>query len=118
MTAWELGRNAEMAQSLEELSPLLMDAAVPGLTLFHRGKVRDTFDAGDHLLMIATDRMSAFDVILPNGIPGKGILLPQMSRYWFDQTADVVPNHIDARGHWPSGVADMKDEWEPRSMLV
>ena len=107
-----------MTQSLKELSPPLMDAAVPGLTLFNRGKVRDTFDAGDHLLMIATDRMSAFDVILPNGIPDKGKLLTQMSRFWFEKTADVCPNHLDPNGKWPAGLEDVKDDWEPRSMLV
>jgi phosphoribosylaminoimidazole-succinocarboxamide synthase len=95
-----------------------MDAAVPGLSLFNRGKVRDTFDVGDHLLMIATDRMSAFDVILPNGIPDKGTLLTQMSRFWFEQTKDVVPNHLDGSGKWPGDLAEKQAEWEPRSMLV
>jgi phosphoribosylaminoimidazole-succinocarboxamide synthase len=107
-----------MTQSLKELSPPLMDAAVPGLTLFNRGKVRDTFDVGDHLLMIATDRMSAFDVILPNGIPDKGALLTQMSRYWFDQTASVCPNHLDPAGRWPKDLDDRREAWEPRSMMV
>ncbi|MGI8610154.1 MAG: phosphoribosylaminoimidazolesuccinocarboxamide synthase [Candidatus Dormibacteria bacterium] len=107
-----------MTRSLSELSPPLMDAAVPGLTLFNRGKVRDTFDAGDHLLMIATDRMSAFDVILPNGIPDKGTLLTQMSRFWFEQTATICPNHLDPGGKWPKGLEDKREEWEPRSMLV
>jgi len=107
-----------MTTPLSELSTPLMDAAVPGLTLFHRGKVRDTFDAGDHLLMIATDRMSAFDVILPNGIPDKGTLLTQMSRFWFEKTAEVCPNHLDSRGNWPAGLEDKREAWEPRSMLV
>jgi len=107
-----------MADVLQDLSPPLMDAAVPGLTLFHRGKVRDTFDNGDHLLMIATDRMSAFDVALPNGIPDKGTLLTQMSRYWFEQTAEVCPNHLDPGGRWPKELDQKRDEWEPRSMLV
>jgi phosphoribosylaminoimidazole-succinocarboxamide synthase len=103
---------------LSELAPPLMDAAVPGLTLFNRGKVRDTFDTGDHLLMVATDRMSAFDVILPNGIPDKGILLTQMSRFWFEHTADVCPNHLDPAGKWPKDLADREEAWEPRTMLV
>ena len=107
-----------MTRSLSELSPPLMDAAVPGLTLYNRGKVRDTFDTGDHLLMIATDRMSAFDVILPNGIPDKGTLLTQMSRFWFEQTESVCPNHLDPSGKWPKNLEQKKDEWEPRSMLV
>ena len=107
-----------MTRTLSELPQPLMDAAVPGLKLFHRGKVRDTFDTGDHLLMIATDRMSAFDVILPNGIPDKGTLLTQMSRFWFEKTADVCPNHLDPRGKWPQDLAGKKDEWESRSMMV
>ena len=63
--------------------------------LLHRGKVRDTYDLGDgRLLMVATDRISAFDVILPNGIPDKGAVLTQMSAFWFEKTKDVVPNHF------------------------
>jgi len=76
---------------LAALNPPLMDAALPGLTLFSRGKVRDTFDLGDHLLMVATDRVSAFDVLLPNGIPDKGAILTQMSRWWFERTAPDLP---------------------------
>lgn len=64
------------------------------LPLFHRGKVRDTYDLGDRLLMVATDRISAFDVVLPNGIPDKGLVLSQLSAFWFQQTAEVVPNHF------------------------
>jgi phosphoribosylaminoimidazole-succinocarboxamide synthase len=63
-------------------------------TLFHRGKVRDTYDLGDRLLMVATDRISAFDVVLPNGIPDKGRVLTQLSAFWFQLTADVAPNHF------------------------
>jgi len=58
------------------------------------GKVRELFDAGDALLMVATDRLSAFDVILPDGIPGKGILLTQLSLWWFDRTTKLTPNHL------------------------
>jgi phosphoribosylaminoimidazole-succinocarboxamide synthase len=105
-------------RTLAELDPPLMDAAAPGLTLYSRGKVRDTFDLGDHLLMIATDRVSAFDVVLPNGIPDKGKILTQMSRWWFDQTRHICPNHIDDKVSWPSELSDVKAEWEPRSMMV
>jgi len=62
--------------------------------LFHRGKVRDTYDLGDRLLMVATDRISAFDVVLPNGIPDKGRVLTQLSDFWFERTGGVVPNHF------------------------
>jgi len=60
----------------------------------HRGKVRDIYDLGDRLLIVATDRISAFDVVLPNGIPGKGAVLTQLSAFWFERTAGVVPSHF------------------------
>jgi phosphoribosylaminoimidazole-succinocarboxamide synthase len=60
----------------------------------HRGKVRDLYDLGDRLLIVATDRISAFDVVLPTGIPGKGAVLTQLSAFWFARIADVVPNHF------------------------
>ncbi|HLF71857.1 MAG TPA: phosphoribosylaminoimidazolesuccinocarboxamide synthase [Dehalococcoidia bacterium] len=70
----------------------LIDSPLPNRT--HRGKVRDTYDLNDgRLLIVATDRISAFDVVLPNGIPDKGAVLTQMSAFWFDLTAGVVPNH-------------------------
>jgi phosphoribosylaminoimidazole-succinocarboxamide synthase len=65
--------------------------------LIHRGKVRDTYDLGDgKLLMVATDRISAFDVVLPTSIPEKGTVLTQMSAFWFDRTSHIVPNHVVA----------------------
>src|SRR4051812_32235292 len=73
--------------------PVLLDTNLPNRT--HRGKVRDTFDLGDgRLLIVASDRLSAFDVILPTGIPNKGAVLSQLSAFWFDLTAGVVPNHL------------------------
>jgi phosphoribosylaminoimidazole-succinocarboxamide synthase len=60
----------------------------------HRGKVRDLYDLGDRLLIVATDRISAFDVVLPDGIPGKGAVLTQLSAFWFERSAGVVPNHF------------------------
>jgi phosphoribosylaminoimidazole-succinocarboxamide synthase len=104
-------------KSLAELDPPLMDAAIPGLTLFSRGKVRDTFDFGNHLLMVATDRMSAFDVILPNGIPDKGVVLTEMSKWWFARTSHIAPNHLDPDG-WPSELSDQEIQWGRRSMYV
>jgi phosphoribosylaminoimidazole-succinocarboxamide synthase len=68
----------------------------PGVPLFRRGKVRDTFDLGDHLLMVSSDRVSAFDVIMPNGIPGKGSVLTQLSNFWFARVAGLVRNHLVA----------------------
>ena len=65
-----------------------------GLPLLARGKVRDVYDLGDRLLIVATDRISAFDVILPTGIPDKGRVLTQLSAFWFELTGDIVPNHF------------------------
>ncbi len=81
--------------------PPLLETPLPDI--LYRGKVRDTFDLGDGmLLMVATDRISAFDVVLPNGIPDKGHVLSRMSKFWFDQTGHIVPNHFIA-------LADDKD---------
>jgi len=66
----------------------------PLTNISHRGKVRDTYDLGDRLLIVATDRISAFDAVLPTGIPGKGAVLTQLSAFWFERTASVVPNHF------------------------
>ena len=74
-------------------SEVLLQADLP-LPLFIRGKVRDSYDLGDLLLIVATDRISAFDVVLPHGIPDKGLVLNQLSVFWFRQTADLVPNHL------------------------
>lgn len=74
-------------------TPVLMNTDLP-LPLFIRGKVRDTYDLGNQLLIVATDRISAFDVILPCGIPDKGRVLNQMSAFWFGVTATLVPNHL------------------------
>ncbi|MDO5505271.1 MAG: phosphoribosylaminoimidazolesuccinocarboxamide synthase [Pseudoxanthomonas suwonensis] len=73
----------------------LVESNLPGLVLLHRGKVRDVYDLGDgHLLMVASDRLSAFDVVLPDPIPGKGEMLTQISNFWFARTAHIVPNHL------------------------
>ncbi len=72
---------------------ILLNTNLPDL-LFHRGKVRDNYELGDKLLMVATDRISAFDVVLPCGIPDKGVVLNQLSAFWFEKTARLVPNHL------------------------
>jgi phosphoribosylaminoimidazole-succinocarboxamide synthase len=77
----------------EQDSEVLMTTDLP-LPLFIRGKVRDTYDLGGHLLLIATDRVSAFDSVLPTGIPEKGNVLSRLSAFWFRRTADIVPNHM------------------------
>lgn len=70
------------------------DILIPELPLFRRGKVRDTYDLGDELLMVASDRVSAFDVVLPQPVPDKGKILTQMSTFWFNLTRELVPNHL------------------------
>ena len=88
--------------------PYLLESNLPGLNLRHRGKVRDVFDLpGDRLLIVATDRLSAFDVVLPDPIPGKGEMLCQISNFWFGQTEHILPNHltgIDVASVLPAGV--------------
>ena len=100
------------------MSTTLLESDLPGLPLRHRGKVRDVFDLprerlpadappGDYLLMVATDRLSAFDVVLPDPIPGKGEMLCQISNFWFEKTAHLLPNHltgIDVASVLPEGV--------------
>lgn len=90
------------------MATTLLHSDLPGLNLIHRGKVRDVFDLGDgHLLMVATDRLSAFDVVLPDPIPGKGEMLCQISNFWFDQTRHIIANHlsgIDVASVLPAGV--------------
>ncbi len=87
---------------------LLIQSDLPGLDLIHRGKVRDVFDLGDgRLLMVATDRLSAFDVVLPDPIPGKGEMLCQISNFWFDKTGQIIANHLthdDVASVLPTGV--------------
>ncbi|MCW0374851.1 phosphoribosylaminoimidazolesuccinocarboxamide synthase [Xanthomonas sacchari] len=100
------------------MSTTLLQSDLPGLPLRHRGKVRDVFDIprerlpadappGDYLLMVATDRLSAFDVVLPDPIPGKGEMLCQVSNFWFKKTEHLMPNHltgIDVAAVLPEGV--------------
>ncbi len=87
-----------MRMTFSEIAAILPPQAVTTINLpFPRvasGKVREIFDLGDALLLVATDRLSAFDVILPDGIPGKGAILTQMSNWWFSQTSGIIPNHL------------------------
>jgi|GEM_PF-58316 len=87
-------REIEKEDTLPESTamPVLIDSALPNRT--YRGKVRDTYDLGDRLLIVATDRISAYDAVLSTGIPDKGKVLSQMSAWWFDRTKAVVPNHF------------------------
>ncbi|KAF7983672.1 hypothetical protein HWV62_19571 [Athelia sp. TMB] len=94
----------------------------PALTLLNRGKVRDVYatSSPQHLLFVATDRISAYDVIMRNGIPGKGKLLTQISIYWFSKLSDIIPNHFVTANidEMPEEVRQYKDQLEGRAMLV
>jgi len=105
---------------IDPKAPPLLDTSLPGVALWKRGKVRDVYDLGDRLLVVATDRLSAFDVVLPTGVPGKGILLTQMSLFWFRHLADVVPHHVVTAdvAEYPEGLARFRDQLEGRSMIV
>src|SRR5512137_624435 len=79
---------------IDPQAPPLLETSLPGVKPWRKGKVRDVYDLGERLLVVATDRLSAFDVVLPTGIPGKGILLTQISLFWFRLLQDIVPNHV------------------------
>jgi phosphoribosylaminoimidazole-succinocarboxamide synthase len=89
-----------------------------GFTPAARGKVRDIYDFGDKLLIVATDRLSAFDVVLPTPIPDKGRVLTQLSLFWFNLLRDVVPNHVLSATDFPAPLDSHKDDLAGRSMVV
>jgi phosphoribosylaminoimidazole-succinocarboxamide synthase len=98
----------------------LLETHLPGFALWRRGKVRDVYDLGDRLLIVTTDRLSAFDVVLPTGIPAKGAVLNQLSLFWFERLADIVPNHVitaDVDQYGPE-LAAHRRVLEGRSMMV
>ncbi len=90
----------------------------PGLKLIARGKVRDIYDLGEHLLIVATDRLSAFDVILPTPIPDKGRVLTQLSLFWFDKLASICPHHVISATDFSGPLANYRSELQGRSMIV
>jgi phosphoribosylaminoimidazole-succinocarboxamide synthase len=100
--------------------PVLLETRLPGVKHFASGKVRDVYDLGERLLIIATDRISAFDCILPNGIPGKGRVLTQMSIFWFEMMRDLVPTHFLTADvdEYPAELQKFRDQLTGRSMLV
>jgi phosphoribosylaminoimidazole-succinocarboxamide synthase len=102
------------------MSEILMQSNYPW-PLFKRGKVRDVYQMGDYLLIVSTDRVSAFDVVLPNGIPLKGWALNQLSAYWFEKTKSVFPNHFiektDDRGIKVKQAERIDIEWVARSYI-
>jgi phosphoribosylaminoimidazole-succinocarboxamide synthase len=98
----------------------LLETDFRNLTLVARGKVRDIYSLGEYLLMVATDRISAFDHVLATGIPGKGMILTQLSLFWFDFLRDTVPNHVVASNvkEFPEEVWKYRKDLKDRSMLV
>lgn len=98
----------------------LMETNFEGLRLVNRGKVRDLYETGDHLLMVATDRISAFDVVMPDPVPGKGAVLTRMSAFWFRLMEGIVEHHLIATDvdAYPEDCRPYRDELKGRSMLV
>src|SRR6059058_4854089 len=105
----------------QTIDSALLQTDFPELELFASGKVRDVYQIGsDHLLFIATDRISAFDYVLATGIPYKGQVLTQISLFWFDFLIDLVPNHLVTANvnEYPAEVRKYADQLVSRSMLV
>ncbi|MFC1571786.1 phosphoribosylaminoimidazolesuccinocarboxamide synthase [Candidatus Margulisiibacteriota bacterium] len=105
------------------MDQVILNIELPGLKLFKKGKVRNVFDLGDKLLLVASDRISAFDSVMPNGIPDKGKILTQLSAFWFDFTKKIIPNHVIAADvdKFPAEIninADVKKLLAKRSMLT
>lgn len=98
----------------------LMETNLGDMKPLARGKVRDIYDLGERLLIVATDRVSAFDVILPTPVPGRGKVLTQMSQFWFEKTKDIVPNHFITCNvsDFPEPLSRFRDQLEGRAMLV
>jgi phosphoribosylaminoimidazole-succinocarboxamide synthase len=99
---------------------VITDTEFLGLPLYRKGKVRDIYEVGDLLLIISTDRISAFDVIMNEGIPGKGRVLNQLAAHFLDKTADIIENHLVTAdmGELPDNLLPFKDALQGRSMLV
>jgi phosphoribosylaminoimidazole-succinocarboxamide synthase len=102
------------------MNDAVLQVDLPGLPKARSGKVREIFDLGDAFLFVASDRISAFDVVMPNGIPRKGEVLTQISHFWFDQTEKLVPNHRLARGNdpLPKQLQPYAAQLAGRSMIV
>ncbi len=102
------------------MTPIVTQTDFADLKKVNQGKVRDIYDLGEHLLLVTTDRISAFDVIMNEGIPNKGYVLTQISRFWFEKMQDIIPNHIIATevGDFPAITHKYREQLEGRSMLV
>ena len=102
------------------MTNLMNQSDLPGLKLHYRGKVGDMYDLGEHLLLVATDRISGFDVVNAATIPHKGAIRTQLSRFWFDRTQHIVPNHLVTSdlAQMADGVRTYEDQLDGRAMLV
>jgi len=100
-----------------KLNAIVWETNLPGIHFLNRGKVRDLYEVGDRLLIVATDRLSAFDVVLPTPIPDKGRVLTQLSLFWFDLLRDVIPNHILTSTDFPPALDAYRAQLDGRSML-
>jgi phosphoribosylaminoimidazole-succinocarboxamide synthase len=102
------------------VSNIVLESNLPELKMVNRGKVRDIYDLGEHLLIVTSDRLSAFDVIMNEGIPKKGQVLNQFSVFWFNRMADIIPNHVVATevSDYPAVTHAYREQLEKRSMLV
>jgi phosphoribosylaminoimidazole-succinocarboxamide synthase len=100
--------------------PALREVNLTEIPLLARGKVREIYDLGTELLLVATDRLSAFDVIMDEPIPGKGIVLSSLSAFWFERLGQIVPNHFltDDPDQWPAGLRPQRERLAGRAMLV
>jgi phosphoribosylaminoimidazole-succinocarboxamide synthase len=101
-----------------QMTTVISQTDFPGLTLRGRGKVRDIYDLGDKLLIVATDRLSAFDVVLPTPIPDKGKVLTQISLFWFETLANIVPNHVLSGTEFTGPLAPYAASLQGRGMVV
>ncbi len=101
------------------MAQALLDIELPGIKLFKKGKVRNVFDLGDSLLLVASDRISAFDSVMPNGIPDKGAILTQISLFWFDFTKNIINNHVIESDvdKFPPALKPYRDKLAKRSMI-
>lgn len=101
-----------------QMSPVILQTNFPGLKLRGRGKVRDIYEVGDRLLIVATDRLSAFDVVFPTPIPDKGRVLTQLSLFWFEKLANVIPNHVISATDFSGELAPHAAALDGRAMIV
>src|ERR1041384_8296970 len=101
-------------------NPVFLNVELPSIQKIKSGKVREIFDLGDSLLFVVSDRISAFDVIMAQGIPNKGRVLNQISAFWFEKTAHIFPNHVITTdfARFPASLQKFREQLEGRSMLV